>query len=385
MPNHTQLVENWLRHNNGDAHTSAFECVFYTDSGILGQVEGECGPYHFLNPVVSPYRRGVGRVLPAIVLRCYYKREPQAASHREVPNNSLYHGGWIIEEIAAISSLFMGIRILASEITREFHNLELNPTGQPVGYNHKSPPTLTIHASSTILPCAYSPTVNLSALHDAEKVLSLDSDQEIAFIRAARLYQDALWIAESDPNMAWLLLVSAIEAVAGCNRIASATNRELFQQGYPDLCERLKSEGHAECIDWLSEHFAPLTKATQTFINFSLEFLPPAPAERPLEFMRIDWTSGFWKSAFKKIYAYRSKALHEGTPFPLPMMDPPYLHNNCAVPAEKGTTSLGVRVGNASWEAADLPINLNLFTQVTRQLILKWLDRIYHSRSAGAL
>jgi hypothetical protein len=32
--------------------------------------------------------------------------------------------------------------------------------------------------------------------------------------RAARLYQDALWIVESEPNLAWIMLVSTVETAA---------------------------------------------------------------------------------------------------------------------------------------------------------------------------
>jgi len=37
----------------------------------------------------------------------------------------------------------------------------------------------------------------------------------VALTRAARLYQDALWMIESEPSLAWLLLVSAIETAFG--------------------------------------------------------------------------------------------------------------------------------------------------------------------------
>lgn len=40
-----------------------------------------------------------------------------------------------------------------------------------------------------------------------EEMLSfptLEAKQAIALVRSARLYQDALWLVESEPNLSWL-------------------------------------------------------------------------------------------------------------------------------------------------------------------------------------
>ena len=44
----------------------------------------------------------------------------------------------------------------------------------------------------------------------------LQPEQAIALVRSARLYQDALWLGESEPNLCWLKLVVAVETVANC-------------------------------------------------------------------------------------------------------------------------------------------------------------------------
>ncbi len=40
----------------------------------------------------------------------------------------------------------------------------------------------------------------------------------VAVLRAARLYQDALWISDSDLSQAWVQLVSTLESAAGAWR-----------------------------------------------------------------------------------------------------------------------------------------------------------------------
>jgi hypothetical protein len=51
------------------------------------------------------------------------------------------------------------------------------------------------------------------------------------------LYQDVLWVAESEPNLAWIMLVSAVEAAA--NRGQTSKDEPLLRlcSGNPDLFE----------------------------------------------------------------------------------------------------------------------------------------------------
>ena len=45
---------------------------------------------------------------------------------------------------------------------------------------------------------------------------SAGPEKAIAIVRAARLYQQAVWVADDDPNLAFLWLVSAVE-VSQCS------------------------------------------------------------------------------------------------------------------------------------------------------------------------
>ncbi len=384
MTNNTLFVENWLNYQKNRKTERAVECVLYSDSLVVGEIEDLCGPYQFINLISFSSYKGLGHILPVIVLRVYYDEISSNEETKKTKGNPLYHGGTFIDEIVSIASLFLGIRLKASEPTREFLNLDNDKMGRPVAYAYTPPPTLSIQAHSPILPCAYLKNINITQeLGKTREVLSLASEQQIAIIKAARLYRDALWIAESDPNTAWLFLISAIETVAQAYKMGELPNKELFTQFYPDLCRKLKEKGHEECIPWLAEEFAPITKATHKFISFSCQFLPKEFPNRPAEdFMKIDWSQPFWESTFKTIYDYRSKALHEGIPFPLPMLGPPVPSGSSY--SEKGTLGPTVETYSAKWKSADLPINLNLFAQVTREMILNWLHEIIDGKAQNS-
>ena len=81
------------------------------------------------------------------------------------------------------------------------------------------------------------------------------------------------------------------------------------------------------------------------------------------------------KKILKKIYNYRSKSLHAGTPFPIPMCESPPLitdNNGKKIPSEKGMVSLAFHTSEGSWLPEDAPLNLNAFAIITREVILQW-------------
>lgn len=116
-------------------------------------------------------------------------------------------------------------------------------------------------------------------------------------------------------------------------------------------------------------------KATKKFVDFGLRFLPPAPELRPEPFLQIEWTGPSWEKILRTIYDYRSKALHAGVPFPSPMGESPFMHER-RIPSEKGSIGLAAYHLGGSWNATDLPVNLNLFAMVTRRMLLAWLESL---------
>ena len=72
---------------------------------------------------------------------------------------------------------------------------------------------------------------------DISSLPSLGAEQAIALVRSARLYQDALWLAESEPNLSWLLLVSAIETAANLWRSRKDLPLERLKESRPDFAK----------------------------------------------------------------------------------------------------------------------------------------------------
>jgi hypothetical protein len=100
-------------------------------------------------------------------------------------------------------------------VVREFRTEDPDPRGRPVEYDHQ-PPYLPPPDSPDrpILPA----TADGANLEDATPYLArypdLPAERAVALVRAARTYQEGLWVAESDPRQAWLRFVSAVEPAA---------------------------------------------------------------------------------------------------------------------------------------------------------------------------
>lgn len=137
--------------------------------------------------------------------------------------------------------------------------------------------------------------------------------------RAARLYRQALWVADDDPELAWLLLVSAVEvgATQWAGRRGEPAAR--LDVTMPDLAALLRDVGGAALLDQVAPHLAPLTKATARFLAFVAEFGSEPPPRRPEpDWARVDWSR--LKRAAGQVYGYRSAVLHADHPMPGPLL-----------------------------------------------------------------
>ena len=186
-------------------------------------------------------------------------------------------------------------------------------------------------------------------------------------MRAARLYQQALWISDADPSMAWILLVSAIEAAANNRAVLPATNIERLRLSWPEMGLLLESIDR-EQRDAIADLLAPTVKVGAKFLQFLAEFMPGPPDSRPSEFGKVDWTQ--MSEYLVLVYRYRSLALHTGKPFPYPMCEPPHVLDE-GVPLE---TPLGLssQIGGSAWLAQDTPMLLHVFEYLTRRALQKW-------------
>lgn len=368
-PHKLPVILNWLAKATGAARLATFEFPLFSDAGFTGEVRKNHWPFEFLNTVPTGFDPGL--LNAPIVLRCHIHSPQSEVPDYSKTDNSAYHGGIMTDEIAALASLCTGTRLRAGGISRRFDAMDHDPLGRPVSWDRRPTPTLNLNPRRLVLPDVVG-MHSLDTLIRLETLPRLTNRQAIALVRAARLYQDALWIVESEPALAWLMLVSAIEAAANEWSAADGTPIERLEYSKPELVAMITRSSSRELAEQIANEIAPSLGATKKFIDFSLAFLPEPPEKRPLPAFQIAWEKEPLKKTFRVIYGYRSKALHGGTPFPAPMCEPAESVAVMEGFSERGTTGLAASTMGGVWRASDLPVNLHTYHYIVRGTLLKW-------------
>ena len=115
-------VANWLAFQSKEPWLFTEEFPLFTDARITG--ETALGPYLFINTVAT----NPGTARPAIVVR-YAVHKARDYPDMSKTRADLYHGGSTEQEIAALASLAMGIRLKAGRSNRRFE-----PNGDPLAH-----------------------------------------------------------------------------------------------------------------------------------------------------------------------------------------------------------------------------------------------------------
>lgn len=356
------FYDNWRKLLGGEALQSTYEVPLFTDARFTGMVTEGFGPYQFLN-TISPHD---GMMRAALVLRFDSFLVYQLNENIKT-NEEYYHGGWLADEAAALGSLCLGVRLKAGSVSREFGAND--PKGLPRGWDEHRP-TLNINdPKRLVVPSAAKDQCSLDNLTPLQSLPKLAPEAASALTRAARLYQDALWICESEPQLSWLLMVSAVETAAGFWQPGTEAPVEKLKVSRPNLEPLLLEAGGPALLEAVATEIAPYMGATKKFIDFMEGFLPPPPQLRPWEWAQHSWDEKPMRKTLKLIYHYRSRALHGGTPFPAPM---------CHVPMKQEETyaekppGLAFGVGIHQWAAKDIPIYLHTFEYLVRGALLRW-------------
>lgn len=357
------------------------EVALYSDSRFESELGAGLGPYEVINAVLFSL---AGEAGPVLVLRADIcldgedaARGSQTALEEGLTKLDEYVGGTMYDEIAALLSLTNGVRLQAGSETRRF-NRRTDPIGRPLAPSDPPPIYVPPRFGLRIPDACRTVRLELSRLPSYPHLDPLDA---VALARAARSYQEALWVAESDPQLAWLLLVSAIEtAAARWFRTSGAkepTDVEVLRAANADLANLLLEHGGDELLGAVAKAIAQGMRAGYKFREFLGEFMPSPPQPRPR-----DWAAAVWGGDKKKldkslsiIYGHRSKALHESLPFPIPMCARPRRHDE-----DNGTSWLTERPGGTAgemggvWSEGDLPMLLWAFEYLSRNALVKWWD-----------
>jgi hypothetical protein len=190
---------------------------------------------------------------------------------------------------------------------------------------------------------------------------TLTAPEAVVLLRAARSYQSGLWVAEDDPEYAWLKFVSAIEVVADLWSREDDDPVGYLQSWDANFTARLHDLGQKKAVDLVAHKLVGVTRSTHKFIEFLRRFAPDPPGERPEPPMRVDWEQ--LPVSLRMIYKYRSSALHGGKPFPGPLLNAPIRVQN----PEERPFGLGSAEGDSVWMNEDLPMHLHVFERIARR------------------
>lgn len=350
------------------------EYPLYSDVQVYGELASGLGPYHILNANAFDTVKSGGIVL---TLRGFIFEDLDF--HRPTlkdlkTDTKLYHGGHLAEEITSLVSLGLGIRLKSGDSNRRFDGSD--PYGRFNAHRWSPTPSIGLSLGQPIIPMPEYVTIE-GIRPRLESIPKLKASLYVELVRAARAYQDALWISESEPHIAWLLFISALEIVANAHLSHKGTPTDNLKELKPNLAELLSNTGGDELLDAVAEDLKALFGATKKFLSMCEIFMPPPPPTRPsLEWMRLEWEWSSMKKILNTVYGLRSKALHAGVPFPAPMCQSPYKWQDNLVPAERAITALAMSTRNGKWVPDDAPIALHTFHHIVRGILLAWWDEI---------
>lgn len=365
---------NWRAAETGADPKGGWEYTFYTDAHVSGQITEGLGPYQVLNATPATWLEAIR---PAVVLRATDHLGEEAA---EIPEEkwsrtdySLDWGGFLDDEIAALLSLTLGVRFFSGGLTRDFGHFRDDPLGHPYQFAripHLPPPQF----DRPILPGMSMwrgdrPSTELKPAFDFLAIYPrLSSRGAIALLRSARSFQLGIWVADADPEFSWLRLVSSVEAAANNWRREEYPDDSVVKEGMSELAALLRERGGEDLVKEVSPLLANVVKAQWKFLEFLEVFLPDPPEKRP-PLGQVDWSK--MRQHLKKVYNWRSLALHEALPLPAPMCLPPSLAGGAEIPSEVplGLSTMG---RGAVWATGDIPMHLHVFAYVCRGALLNW-------------
>lgn len=361
--------ENWKTFDAQDgAIEDAVEYILYSDSRWIGEISEGAGPYRVLNTIGGSQPPAIGHAQPVLALRV-----DQALDRPPFPNDpsehvrGTFHGGWIDEEIAALLSLIFSVRCRSGGMWRVFDDGK-DPRGSPFTF-HLQPPLLARPAGG--LP-QLPPLPREVRYEGAAKWLNayrhLPPKRAVVLARAARAFQLGIWSADDDPDLAWLRLISSLEAASkDWLRRSDETDMAVLNRAWPELAA-LVDQTREELRDPIARLVSEQVKVKSAVIQFVDHFAPDPPAERSEhEYERLDWEQMSVHVA--AIYNRRSETLHRAIPLPRSMTVPPRRLPNDPPPAE---ASFSMGWHDSNWPQETAPMPLWTFTYIVAGALRNW-------------
>ena|SRR5215218_4055949 len=142
--------ENWRAAVAGEPPRVAYEYPLFTDTRIIGNdlIDGY-GPYQVINTVAVRER---GRTRPSLILRVEHHLSYKVDKVIRTTEEERYHGGLLQDEIAALLSICLGIRLKAGGETRLFDDEDQR--GRPIAWGFAEDPVIPQIHENPVLPAA---------------------------------------------------------------------------------------------------------------------------------------------------------------------------------------------------------------------------------------
>jgi hypothetical protein len=362
---------NWQRfiQNAAALNTySAMETNLYSDTRLIGELmlrdnwvfSKDGGPYRIFYSFCDGESILDGVIHPRYILRAALVQD---GSQWPQP----VEGIDIEKEVAALLTLEIGARIVTGSRTR-YINPEYAWGSPRAEANH--PGQLQRRSSGHWLVPGFE---KLQGVQDCAQFVTypkLSRKHAATLTRAAISYSSALWVCESQPELAWLLLVSAIECVAATMPRPDPEASFEFPSELASVAAALPGDQR----EILSEYIQKRQLIKQKFLAFLERYLPPPPRQRlnntlvrPANEGILKWDWETLKPLLGRIYDMRSSRLHSGVHFP-------------AWTCERARPVRGQE--ELIWEyeprpakvkyAGEPEMTLNTFAYLTRQTIRNW-------------
>lgn len=366
---------NWhamLRNEHGDS-VRGFEVLLYGDAHAVGG-HWDVGPYEIVN-TISSIAKDMGATTPPIALRVwsYLSHNDWMQPPLTATDTSSFVGTGLADEIAVLLALLTARRLRAGGTTRAFDNRR--EPGTPRSDIGIAAPIVPPPGRRLLPRQAEQCNLVEPHLELLKSYVELPADRAVALARAARAYRDAIWLGESQPELAWLLLVSAVECVANTTaRNAYKSPMDLLRASRRSLAKILmRPEISSDWREKVAKEIAHTFKATDKFVSFMLHFGPKAgPDPRPPQFFEFKWhDEEACRTAFELIYEHRSRALHEAIAIPAPMLEPP---RNWGVNTgfDEVLYSGGMGALGGAWLRKDIPMLLQAFEFAVQNALVSW-------------
>ena len=360
---------NWNAFLAGSQPTCAEEFDLYSDSTIHG-VDTDFGPYRLMNLLVG-LKRETALARPVMTLRVGHvttaNPRPQDAEH----------GGRHPDELAALISLLLGIRLQAGGSRRFFAlaNADTDPLGRPKPQAEVEEPFLPQGSWTPIIHHAHRETdpphfdEELDLLTTFPRLSSADAT---ALVRAARLYQKALWESEREAMTSWADLVLAVETLASRTAEEDETPPEDLLKEYDKDLWLICNDYGPECVKRVAESRIEKLGATRKFLKFLKRYLPDPPTVRPSSYLQ-DWSAEGLDEPLKELYLLRSNYVHSGVPFPWQLYRAPQQFGGVPVEylQDEPVVAASHRMSKPRLNKTR-PIHLHLFAHLVRGAIVRW-------------